>query len=88
MLKAILNVVRYIPYSVFECRMNFYYLITVAIVQLQQERVNGMEGQNISVCTVLSSIAGEVRRPLLINVMVTSASADSKYPHTKSWIFN
>ena len=40
-----------------------------------------MEGQNISVCTVLSSIAGEVRRPLLINVTVTSASADSKYPH-------
>jgi hypothetical protein len=35
-----------------------------------------MEGQNISVCTVLSSIAGDVRRPLLINVAVISASAD------------
>ena len=40
-----------------------------------------MEGQNISVCTVLSSISGDVRRPLLIDMTVTSASADSKYPH-------
>ena len=46
-----------------------------------------MEGQNISVCTVLSSIAGDVRRPLLINVAVISASADSKYPLHYTVIF-
>ena len=58
--------------------LNFYHIHIGATVQLQRERVSGMEGQNISVCVVLLNISGEVRRSLVIDVRVTSAIADSK----------